>query len=235
MKLTLRKTLAVTAGILAMQAMPAYSAITVTGATLVWAEDSESDPGSYADTIGGNDRWNIYVRPSGASDFLNRDDGASSRFEATLNLGDTATWEFYVNSTSWGDNTVSSPGSYLNLFVGDRSGPAISARLTGGTTGVVAPLTTSEVALVPNDADGSLVAPAGRTRFSAGGEALEITGIRFDSAPDTVSSFKDLPDVTGFGAPDTVIFVDVAVIIPEPSTGLLLLLGSAAFLFRRRR
>ena len=234
MKLTLRTTLAAAAGVLALQAVPAYSAITVTGATLVWAQDSTTDPSSYADTIGGNDRWNLYVRPAGATDFLNIDDGAETRFEASLNLGDTATWEFFVNTTSWGDNTVANPGSYLNLFVGDRSGPAISAQLTGGNTGDVAPLTASTVALVPNDADGSLVAPAGTLSYSNGAERLVVTGMSFASVGDTVSSFKDLPDLAGVASPDTLISVDLEV-VPEPSTGILMLLGLSGWLFRRRR
>jgi len=235
MKLTLRNTLATAVGVLALQAVPAYSAITVTGATLVWAEDSSTDPSSFADTIGGNDRWNIYVRPAGATEFLNIGDGAETRFEATLNLGDTATWEFFVNSSSWGDNTVANPGSYLNLFVGDRSGPAISARLTGGNTGDLAAVTGAQVALVPNDATGSLVAPARSLGYSVGGERLQVTGMRFSTVADTVSSFKDLPDLAGVGSPDTMISVDVAVVVPEPSTGMLMLLGASAFFFRRRR
>ena len=132
MKSTFLTILAATVGLLALQAGTAQSAITVTGATLVWAQDSGPSSNAFADTIGGNDRWNLYVRPEGASDFLNIDDGAQSRFEVTLNLDDTATYEILVNSASWGDTTVANPGSYLNLFVGDRSGPAISARLTGG-------------------------------------------------------------------------------------------------------
>jgi hypothetical protein len=234
MKLTLRKTLAVTAAFIAMQAAPAFSAITITGASLVWAEDSNTDPSSFADTIGGNDRWNLYVRPAGASDFLNTDNGATTRFEASLNLGDTATWEIFVNSSSWGDNTVANPGSYLNLFVGDRSGPAISARLTAGNSGALAPLTSSTLALVPNDADGSLVAPAGSLSYLSGSERLQVTGLSFSVVPDTVSSFKDLPDGSGAGAPDTMIRVDL-VVVPEPSTGLLMLLGAASLFLRRRR
>jgi len=234
MKSTFLTIFATAIGLLAIQAGTAHAAVTVTGATLVWAADSSSDPNSYADTIGGNARWNIYVRPAGASDFLNSDDGASTRFEASLSLGDEATWEFFVNSASWGDNSVSNPGSYLNLFVGDRSGPAISARLTGGNTTVIAPLTTAQIDLVPNDADGALVAPAGTLAYQSGGERLVVTGMKFETVGDTVSSFKDLPDPSGVGAPDTMITVNLEV-VPEPSTGLLALLGASLLFFRRRR
>jgi hypothetical protein len=236
MKSTFLTIFAATIGLLVIQAGTGNAAVTVTGATLVWAADPSNDPNSYADTIGGNDRWNIYVRPEGATDFLNTDDGASTRFEASLSLGETATWEFFVNTASWGDNTVNNPGSYLNLFVGDRSGPAISVRLTGGNTTAVAPLTSSLLALVPNDADGALVAPAGSLLYNAGGgEALQVTGLKFESVEDTVSSFKDLPDSAGVGAPDTKITLNVAVVVPEPSTGFLAILGASLLFFRRRR
>ena len=62
---------------------------------------------------------------------------------------------------------MTNPGSYLNLFLGDRSGPAISARLSGGNFGNLAPLTTDQVALVPNVSDGALVAPASQLSFTA--------------------------------------------------------------------
>ena len=100
---------------------------------------------------------------------------------------------------------------------------------------MVAPLTSAQVAQVPNDADGSLVAPAGRIHFDQAGERLVITGMKFETVGDTVSAFKDLPDVQGVGAPDTKITVDLAVVVPEPSTGLLALLGGSLLLFRRRR
>ena len=247
MKSTIWKTLAaaITAiGLFALQTTSADAAVTVTGATLVWAADATDDPNSFADTIGGNDRWNIYVRPEGATDFLNIDDGADTRFAATVEFGESATWELYVNSASWADGAVANPGTYLNLFIGDRNSPAISARLTGGNTGIVAPLTSDIVSLVPNDADGALVAPAGNefnsqlgsVFYAAGnGEFLHLTTMSFEVVGDTVSAFKDLPDLQGAGAPDTKITIGVEVnAIPEPSTGLLALLGAGLFLLRRR-
>jgi hypothetical protein len=237
MKSTFLTIFAATIGLLVIQAGTANAAISISGATLVWAADPSDDPNSFADTIGGNARWNIYVRPEGATDFLNSDDGASTRFEApALSLGDTATWEFFVNTASWGDNTVNNPGSYLNLFVGDRSGPAISVRLTGGNVTAVAPLTSSLLALIPNDADGALVAPAGRLSYDSGLDRLTVTGLKFETVDDTVSSFKDLPDLQGAGSPDTKITVNLEVVlVPEPSTGFLAILGASLLFFRRRR
>lgn len=231
MKSTLNLLSASAVGAVALvAAAPVEGAVSLTGASIVWAEDSTTNPSSFADTLGGNGAWNLYVRPVGGS-FVNAGDGASTSINIPLSLG-VNDLEIWVHHESWGDNTVANPGSYLNLFLGDRSGPAISARLSGGNTGSLAPLTTNQVALVPNVSDGSLVAPAGQISFVApSGESVTLTSMSIGTGPDTVSAFNSNP--TGVNQ-DTVFTVSVTV-VPEPSTGLLGLLGASMLLFRRRR
>lgn len=210
----------------------ADAAVSLTGASLVWAEDSTTNPSSFADTLGGNGAWNVYVRPVGGA-FANSGDGASTAIDIPLSPG-VNELEIWVHHESWGDNTVTNPGSYLNLFLGDRSGPGISARLSGGNSGNLTPLTTDQVALVPNVSDGALVAPASQLSFTAAsGDIVTLTSMSISTAPDTVSAFNSNP--TGVHQ-DTLINVSVNVNpIPEPSTGLLGLLGASLLLFRRRR
>jgi hypothetical protein len=210
----------------------ADAAVSLTGASLVWAEDSTTNPSSYADTLGGNGAWNVYVRPVGGT-FANSGNGASTAIDIPLSPG-VNEFEIWVHHESWGDNTVTNPGSYLNLFMGDRSGPGISARLSGGNFGNLTALTTSQVALVPNVSDGALVAPARQLSFTApSGDIVTLTSMAISTAPDTVSAFNSNP--TGVHQ-DTLINISVSVdAIPEPSTGLLSLLGATLLLFRRRR
>lgn len=206
------------------------AAVSLTGASIVWAEDSTTNPSSFADTLGGNGAWNLYVRPAGGA-FVNSGDGASTAIDIPLAPG-TYDFEIWVHHQSWGDNTVDNPGSYLNLFVGDRSGPVISARLSAGNTGSLAPLTSAQVAAVPNVLDSSLVAPAGTLSWSGvGKESVTLNSMSISVGPDTVSAFNANP--TGSNM-DTVIAVSLTV-IPEPSIGLLTLLGGALLAFRRRR
>jgi MYXO-CTERM domain-containing protein len=233
MKSTLKTLSAATLGALALSsAGTAGAAVSLTGASLVWAEDSTTNPSSFADTLGGNGAWNIYVRPVGGA-FVNSGDGASTAIDIPLSAG-VNEFELWVHHESWGDNTVTNPGSYLNLFLGDRSGPAISARLSGGNFGNLAPLTTDQVALVPNVSDGALVAPASQLSFTApSGDIVTLNSMSISTAADTVSAFNGNP--TGVSQ-DTVFAVSVSVTpVPEPSTGLLGLLGASLLLFRRRR
>ena len=138
MKSTLRLITATAAGVAAaigLAVAPAEAAVSLSGASLVWIEDDNTDPSSYADTLGGNPRWNVYVRPAGGS-FVNSGNGLSTSVDIPLDPG-TYDFELWVHHESWGDSAVTNPGSYVNLFIGDRSGPAISARLSGGTSGLL--------------------------------------------------------------------------------------------------
>lgn len=232
MKSILKLVSATAVSVLALGAVDnADAAVSLTGASLVWAEDSTTNPSSYADTLGGNGAWNVYVRAAGSSTFVNAGDSAGTAIDIPLAPGPNEL-EIWVHHESWGDNTVTNPGSYLNLFLGDRSGPAISARLSAGNTGSLAPLTTDQVALVPNVSDGGLVPPSGSLSYTAGsGEIVTLKSMAFSTEADTVSAFNNNP--TGVHQ-DTLIRVNVDV-VPEPSTGLLGLLGASLLLFRRRR
>ena len=205
------------------------AAVTLSGASIVWAADSTTNPSSFADTLGGNGTWNLYVRPAGGS-FVNSGDDSATAVSLDLAPGNHDL-EIWVHHESWGDNAVVNPGSYLNLFVGDRSEPAISARLSAGNDGTLAPLTTSQVAQVPNVSDGSLVAPAGTLHWESGPESVTLNTMRISVADDTVSAFSAVPTEVH---KDTVIAVNLTV-VPEPSTGLLALLGASVLAFRRRR
>ena len=210
-------------------AAPSEAAVTLSGASIVWAQDSTTNPSSYADTLGGNGAWNLYVRPVDGA-FVNSGDGASTGINIELGAGDHEL-EIWVHHESWSDNSVVNPGSYLNLFVGDRSGPAISARLSAGNEGSLTPLTASQVALVPNVSDGSLVAPAETLIWESGSQSVTLNSMSIATADDTVSAFNANP--TGVHQ-DTVIRISLSV-IPEPSTGLFVSLGASFLMFRRRR
>ena len=180
-----------------------------------------------ADTVGGNAGWNAYVRPVGGS-FLNSGNGASTRFSIDLEPG-LHTFEILLQSPTWADNSPDNPGSYLNLyFDGDRANPGISARLAGGNTGDLLPLTAGDLPMgvALNDA-GGMSAPSGS--LSSGEVTLTSLEFLYDGVGDQVRAFDNFP---GDGADSMLVFtLDV---IPEPSSSLLALLGLGLF-FRRRR
>jgi hypothetical protein len=204
------------------------AAINFVGVTIPWKSDSDST----ADSIGGNADWNVYIRPEGGS-FLNDGDGDATRFSVPLDVG-THTFEIFVQHQSWVDDSPPSPGSYINLFFGNRTTPDISAQLAGGNFGALAPLTAADIALVANDEDGSLVSPAGQLLHVsvADGLMVELVGLEMEIIDDTVSAYSAFP--SGFEQ-DSLFRITLAVAIPEPSTGLLLGLGLGGLVFLRRR
>jgi hypothetical protein len=86
---------------------------------------------------------------------------------------------------------------------------------------------------VPNAIDGSLVAPAGRLSFNTGDEIVSISAISMSVVDDTVSAYKEFP--SGSEQDSVIRFTVSTSVIPEPSTGLLSLLGGSLLLFRRKR
>ncbi len=205
------------------------AAINFVGVTIPWKADSDST----ADTIGGNTEWNAYIRPEGGA-FLNDGNAAGTRFSVPLEVG-IHTFEIFVQHQSWVDDSPPEPGSYINLFFGGRTNPGISAQLAGGNFGALAPLTAADIALVANDQDGSLVAPAGSLRHIsfADGLQVDLIGLEMSIVGDTVSGFTAFPSGS---EQDSMFRITLQVAIPEPSTALLSALGlTGLLLFRRRR
>ena len=206
-------------------AVPAEAALNLVGATALWNADTSST----ADTIGGNPAWNLYLRDSTGT-YINGGDGDDTRFSLDLTEG-THTFDFVLHHQSWVDDTVASPGLALNLFFNDRSTPGISAKLAGGNFGSVSALSAADIATVPNDSDGSAVAPANSLSYQGSDLKVTLTNMTFAVGPDDVDAFKVFP--TGKEM-DTIVSVTLAV-VPEPSTGILALGGLAFFALRRRR
>ncbi len=204
------------------------AAINFVGVTIPWKADSDST----ADTIGGNTEWNAYIRPEGGA-FLNDGNAAGTRFSVPLEVG-IHTFEIFVQHQSWVDDSPPEPGSYINLFFGGRTNPGISAQLAGGNFGALAPLTAADIALVANDQDGSLVAPAGSLRHIsfADGLQVDLIGLEMSIVGDTVSGFTAFPSGS---EQDSMFRITLQVAIPEPGSTALALFGLTAFLWRRRR
>jgi len=213
-------------GALCMAGVQSASAATsFVGVSVPWIQGQTGNLPTQtdADTVGGNANWNAFVRPIGGS-FLNSGNGASTRFSTELTAG-SHTFEILLQSPTWADNSPDNPGSYLNLyFDGDRANPGISAKLAGGNTGDLQALSTADIALTINDADG-MSAPAGT--LSTG--LVTLTDFSMSVIGDDVRAYDNFP---GDGNDSMIVFtLDV---IPEPSSSLLALLGLGLF-FRRRR
>ncbi|MEM7383462.1 MAG: hypothetical protein AAF514_00830 [Verrucomicrobiota bacterium] len=232
MKFSIKSFLALFGAMAAFQVTPALASISFVGVTVPWVQGADNDIRTgTADTIGGNSQWNAYLRPTGGS-LINSGDSANLRFAETLDDG-THNYQILLNHQSWVDNSPNNPGSYLNLFFeGDLSNPGISAKLAGGNAGALEPLTISDTALVHNDADGSMVAPAGSLSFVSGLTQVTLTDMSFEVIDDTISGFKEFP--TG-QEQDSLINITLEVVtIPEPSSALLILLGTPLLLRRKR-
>ena len=212
-------------GFVLIPTFSSMAALSFLGATAVWNADSAST----ADTIGGNPAWNVYLRDS-AGTYVNGGDGDDTRFSVDLTEG-THTFDLVLHHQSWVDGSVASPGLSLNLFFDDRATPGISAKLAGGNFGAIAALTAADLATVPNDLDGSSVAPAGSLSYQGSDLKVSLTNLAFSTGPDDVDAFKSFP--TGKEL-DSIVSVTLTV-VPEPSTGILALSGLLFFVSRRRR
>ncbi len=218
-------------GALCFAALQTASAVTnLVGVSVPWIEGQTGilPTQTDGDTIGGNTGWNAYIRPVGGS-FLNSGNGPSTRFSIELTPG-TYNFEIVLQHGSWADNSPNNPGSVLNLFFNDNyADPGISAKLSGGNVGDLQPLTTDDFALVIND-EGGMTAPAGSLVFSDGSHIVTMTDFSMEVIGDEVQAFESFPG----GGEDSSLKFTLDVVIPEPSTSLLTLLG-VGFLLRRRR
>ena len=222
-----RPLLLLLSGALCLAGLQSASAVTsFVGVSVPWIQGQTGALAGQtdADTVGGNAGWNAYVRPIGGS-FLNSGNGASTRFSYELAPG-SHTFEVLLQSPSWADNSPANPGSYLNLyFDDDRVNPGISAKLAGGNTGDLLALTSGDLALTLNDA-GGMSAPSGSLEVSD----VTLSALSMSVVGDQVQAFDSFP---GDGMDSMLVFT-VDVVIPEPSSSLLALLGLGLF-FRRRR
>jgi hypothetical protein len=222
-----RPLLLLLSGALCLAGLQSASAVTsFVGVSVPWIQGQTGALAGQtdADTVGGNAGWNAYVRPVGGS-FLNSGNGASTRFSYELAPG-SHTFEVLLQSPSWADNSPANPGSYLNLyFDDDRVNPGISAKLAGGNTGDLLALNAGDLALTLNDA-GGMSAPSGSLEVSD----VTLSALSMSVVGDQVQAFDSFP---GDGMDSMLVFT-VDVVIPEPSSSLLALLGLGLF-FRRRR
>lgn len=220
-------------GAICLAAFQSASAVTnLVGVSVPWIE-GQSGPFANqtdGDTVGGNTGWGAFIRPTGGS-FVNSGDGPSTRFSIDLALGANS-FEVVLQHPSWADNSPNNPGSYLNLFFnGNRSEPGISAKLSGGNTGDLQALTTSDLALAVNDA-GGMAAPAGTLVFADNENFVTLTDFSMSVIGDEVQAFESFP---GDGPDSQLSFTLNVAVIPEPSTSLLALLGLSGLFLRRRR
>ncbi len=210
----------------------ASAVVNFVGISVPWIEGQTgvSPRRTDGDTVGGNSGWNAYVRLSGGS-FLNSGDGASTRFSMELTPG-THNFEVLLQSTSWADNNVANPGSYVNLFFEQRNSPGISAKLAGGNTGALEALDPSDISQVINDA-GGLAPPAGDLTFRSGLDVITLSALEmtYIGVGDQVQVDDAFP---GGGDDSMISFTLDVTVIPEPSTSLLMLLGLGLVARRRR-
>jgi hypothetical protein len=209
----------------------APAATNLVGVSVPWIEGQSGALATQTDgdTVPGNTGWNSYIRATGGS-FVNGGDGPPTRFSLGLTPG-IYNFEVVLQHTSWVDDSPNNPGSYLNLFFNDdRVNPGISAKLSGGNTGDLQALTTSDLALVVND-DKGMSAPAGSLVFSDNEHIVTMTDFSMSLIGDEVKAFEAFP---GEGADSQLNFSLNVSVIPEPSVSLLALLGAGLF-FRRRR
>lgn len=212
--------------LLILSAAPGNSA-TLTGAVLFSADTAgNANTGPFFNTLGGDSIPNLYLttatipqRPPAPGTFYNGGDGAATSINLPL-TGGNYVFGFWVDpgSISLGVG----PDVGLNLFFDGNTSPGISAYGMCATAfcGII-PQPDSGTTKALNGAN---IAGFGSLTFVAGITTISLTGLKeVATLSDYVGPFNNVPN----NLPDYFGTFSLAVVVPEPGTKLLFLIGTA--------